>query len=270
MDKMLASTSLHVENCGDLYRGLARLCHDDREVPRAVIVCVDGLGKAEMEFFSIVSRTCPRIYVYVYGDQRSASRIAAAIDLGATGEATDDVIRNLAATVTQPAAESPRPALPRIVRPEEPAVEALVSAQVPKDSPSSLVGLDHSAPAVSDEPPVTAPSEPAATALAEPSTKLADKPDGRQQVDDEASQDSVRVPWRRYKGGPVRKGPQQRMPPSDDAKATEHAKSRAPAHEPLLTEEELQALIGDDIAAITPDSHDAGEPGERNDGGGLS
>ncbi len=252
MDKMLASTSLHVENCGDLYRGLARLCREDREVPRAVILGVDGLGKAEMEFFSIVSRTRPRTYVYVYGDQRSASRIAAAIDLGATGEATDDVIRNLAATVTQPA------------------VEALVSAQVPKDSPSSLAGLDHSAPTVSDEPPVTAPSEPAATALAEPSTKLADKPDGHQQVGDEASQDSVRVPWRRYKGGPVRKGPQQRKPPSDDAKATEHAKSRAPAHEPLLTEEELQALIGDDIAAITPDSHDAGEPSEQNDGGGPS
>ncbi|UCC30433.1 MAG: hypothetical protein JSU86_19810 [Phycisphaerales bacterium] len=270
MDKMLASTSLHVEECGDLYRGLARLCRDDWEAPRAVVVCVDGLGKAEMEFFSIISRTRPRTYVYVYGDERAASLIATAIELGAAGKATDDVILNLAATATQPSTESPTEAPPRVVTPEEPAVGASVSAAAPKDGPSSPPRADDFATAVSSEPLVTAPAEPVPSAPAESSPKPADKPGDGQRAEEVASEGSVRVPWRRYKGGPVRKGPQERKSPPDDPDTTEHAKPRVSSHEPLLTDEELQALIGDDIAAIAPNGQDAGEPGERNDGGGPS
>ena len=269
MDRLLASTSLHVEDCGDPYRGLARLCRDDWEAPRAVVVCVDGLGKAEMEFFSIVSRTRPRTNVYVYGDERAASLIATAIELGAAGKATDDVINNLAATAAQPHTESPTAAPPHIVTPEEPILEVSMSAVASKDSPSPPPASDF-ATAVSREPLVTAPAEPVPPAPTESSPKLADKPGQGERTEEVASEGSVRVPWRRYKGGPVRKGPQERKSPSDDPNTAEPAKPRVSSHEPLLTEEELQALIGNDIAAVAPDAQDAGEPGERNDAGGPS
>lgn len=265
MDNMLASTALHVEDCGDPYRGLARLCRDDREAPRAVVVCVDGFGKPEMEFFSIISRTRPRTYVYVYGDERAASLIATAIELGAAGKATDDVIYNLAATATQPSTESPTAAPPRTVTPEEPIVEASMSAAAPKDSLSSPSRAGDFATAVSSEPLIAVPAAPA-----ESSPELTDKPGYGERAEEAASESSVRVPWRRYKGGPVRKGPQERKSPSDDEDTILHAKPRVSSHEPLLTDEELQALIGNDVAPIAPDGQDAGEPGEGNDGGGSS
>lgn len=73
--------------------------------------------------------------------------------------------------------------------------------------------------------------------------------------DNEPAQ-SVRVPWLRYSGRPERKGPAS--PNAECAEAAEKrtagpeagngaaARERERGYEPLLTEQELAALLGDD------------------------
>jgi len=72
--------------------------------------------------------------------------------------------------------------------------------------------------------------------------------------DDATDAPPVPVPWLRHHERPVRRGPGRQEPEAGEQSASEAA---APARRspttPLLTEEELQALIGDDIAAIAPD-----------------
>jgi len=55
-------------------------------------------------------------------------------------------------------------------------------------------------------------------------------------------------------GGPRRAGP-HRTAPKTDTEATGDAGARGPAkpYEPLLTEQELRALIGDDLASLGPE-----------------
>ncbi len=296
MENVLAATPLAVDPCGDVYRGLARLCRKEQETsPWAVVVCVDGLGPTEMEFFSIVSRMCHDVDVYVYGGDHSTSRVAKAIELGASGEATEDVIRKLAAPPSTPVPESlvtkPHPD----VSCEAPAVERSGPREASQGTPPSpgatvrsaaisrserdastpserrATNSDEQGAAVSDEPETTTPTKPPVTTSIETSAPSARKTeDGKEKADDESSDGTVRVPWLRYKDGPVRTPPERRTSSSDAPAASQRVTSKASPQEPLLTEEELQALLGDDIAAIAPEDRTASGPDDRKDGGGSS
>ena len=72
------------------------------------------------------------------------------------------------------------------------------------------------------------------------------------------SEQAVRVPWLRYTDRPARTGPGNQPPPSaeDPAEPGPEVPTRT-SPEPLLTDEELRALIGeDDIAALAPEQPD--------------
>lgn len=239
VDGYLAAASLDADVCGDVYRALARLCRNASNAPRAVIVCVDGLGPPELEFFSLLSRARPDLPVYVYGDQRSESRIAKAIGLGAQGRATEEVIRSI--STREPAPPAPAPG---------DQVEAL-----PR-------------PTTSDTAPLATPSIDESPIQHQGATVQDDYGDD-DEVDGGAIEGSVRVPWLRYGDKPARTAPKPPTPTAHDAPSAEQEPSVSEAHQPLLTDEELQALIGDDISAIAPDGPDA-DPCDEPGGGEVA
>ena len=242
-DDLLAAAPFQVDTCEDVYRGLARLCRGGDEAPCAAIVSVDGLGPAELEFFSIASRTSRGVGVYVYGTKRSADRIAKAIELGATGRATAEVIQSVTAL-----AVPPTPA--RLVSPSASGAGSDKAAPQPT-APTKRLSFE--------APATDAPSERVAAISDGPASPPSDTPSSADSSDREGPDESARtgsparVPWLSYHDRPKRTAPRQREPARDEPVAAEHTETRPSSHEPLLTEAELQALIGDDIAAIAPD-----------------
>ena len=209
---LLASLPIEVEGCGDVYRGLARILRPPSNPPRAVIVCLDGLTTPEFEFFSIVARMRKDVSVYVYGSGRAEARIAKAIELGAKGPATTDLLAEL--TGGPPAS---------------------AMGQVPP--PPCEDGDETPRPPAS--PPT--PTEPI-------------------RADEEAPRKPARVPWLRYGDRPARVAPNAREPAPEPPPSLGRPSPRSVSFEPLLTEEELRALMSDDIAAIAPDESEARRP----------
>ena len=183
---LLETLQVNVYSCPDVYRGLARTCSDRSPAPQAVLVCVDDLVASELEFFSILARLRRDLPVYVYGHDRSKSRMARAMEFGATAEATESLLHALAA--------SPGPQPEPVARDESVALEG----------------------------------------------------EARNDRDPEATESApVRVPWLRYTAAPGRKAPARDM---GSVHRTDHdgpGDTAAGSCQPLLTEEELQALIGD-------------------------
>ncbi len=257
MSALLESVALSVEVCGDVYRGLARLCRkgDDRQagwpVFRAAIVCVDDLGTPEFEFFTVVSRACREIDTYVYGHGQSATRIARSIELGATGRATEDVIRALANTAVVESSQDPvSKAEADTLQPAE--VDDLLvdgaddnpgDAHAPRDS-------TWQAPSVTDE-------------VEEP--VVADE--FEQTANIEVPSSPVPVPWLSRSNLPRRTAP-GRPTPNDEPGTQETASAQPSRHEPLLTEAELRALVGDDIASIAPAEPDPNPQYDSDETGG--
>ena len=91
----LAAISLRVEECPDVYRGLARLARSDGDRPAAVIVCVDGLGDRELGFFPIVARQWSDVRVYVYSSPDFEVTARKAIGRGGCEVLGDEAICSL-------------------------------------------------------------------------------------------------------------------------------------------------------------------------------
>lgn len=196
---------LETQWCGDVYRGLALLLRPTSDSPQAAIVCLDGLGTPEFEFFSIISKLRRDLKVYVYAAAHSESRIAKAVELGATGPVTREAVAELTCG----------PPVPMTVE-----HHVLTSERV-TDKPVSPVF-----------PP--APTEPS-------------------RIDEQDAPKPARVPWLRYGDRPARVAPSHREPPPQPPNPNSQAPTPPPSYEPLLTEEELRALMSDDIAAIVAD-----------------
>jgi hypothetical protein len=171
-----------------------------------------------MEFFEFASRACRDLVVYVYGTGRAESRLAEAIEYGATGQATVELLESLTAEIAPPKHESDVDGPPPTsVQPEEIRNEG----SEPWEADDDLA------------PPVGAQDE---------------EDDG-----ETAEEAPVRVPWLRYPDRPARAAPRRTPPQESRPEPPPRAKpSLPPAHTPLLTDEELQALIGDDIASLAP------------------
>jgi len=261
----------------DVYRALARLGHDVQGDIRAAIVCVDELLPPEFEFFSLVSRLRPDVKVYVYGRRRARRGIEEALTRGATAELSDRILddfaghdaalhsdnrappEGLGSAVIEKAGHEPN------FEPE-PMREAITS---PLESPAGTVG---------DEDPL----------------------DEDERVEEEVGQSdgdsagAARVPWMRYAGGPIRTRPSPsqadktpleacRFEEVDDdgepladaahdpstsmrpAEPRRPPSSRRP-YEPLLTDEELRALIGDNGPSPAPQG--SGQQHRRESNGG--
>lgn len=205
---LLGTLGANVHSFPDVYRGLAKICSDRSPDPKAVIVCVDDLVASELEFFSILARLRRDLPVYVYGHDRSKSRMARAMEFGATAEATESLLRALAASPAPKPEPAPEP------KPEpEPAPEPEPVVLDDTDTHDEVGALEGEARF--DRLPETTEAAP------------------------------VRVPWLRYTAAPGRKAPPR---DTGSVQATDHDKPGDTAPEsfqPLLTEEELQALLGD-------------------------
>lgn len=228
---LLSPLGQRVCETDNVYDSLARLLDPRGEHPRAVVVSLDCVGPAEMEFFSLVARLRPKVPVYVYGGARHRERIADAIRLGARGPITEDALRDLAD--------------------EETPVTNRVGSSSESSDPLRPAGEDHVV-VVTDESDNEHNDEDWSPedAVDEGSGDLVDD------EADDAPSTPIRVPWLRYDDRPTRTAPPRR-----DSSAASSRQSADGAtgktgrpDEPLLTEEELQALLGDDVAAIVPQS----------------
>ncbi len=282
VEGMLAAASLQPQIFPDVYRGLARLCSADSSTSkstrqwRAVIVCVDNLAPAELEFFSVLRRKHPDLPVYVYGMEHFESRIQQAIGRGATGRVNEAVIRPLAdaarvrATETRElsgeASEATAESLPRgprILSDESETVEAAIRIvdELEVDTPEDVEVEDLGARAPEEEEDSSA-------------TESYEEEDAELDADDDEVRGPARVPWLGYSDGPARRSPGRTPPPSVEASpppAKGLEEEAREISEPLLTEDELQALLGgelDDIAAIAPEERREPEVDGHMDGKG--
>ncbi len=180
-----------------------------------MIICLDGLGTSEFEFFSIISKLRRDLKVYVYSAAHSESRTAKAVELGATGPVTREILAELAGS----------PPVPMTV--ETPAR----TSERMTDKPVSPPNAQHGHASVAHAIPT--PEQP--------------------RIDDEDAPKHARVPWLRYSDRPARVAPSRREPPPQPPDPQLQAPTPSRSCEPLLTEEELRALMSDDIAAIVAD-----------------
>ena len=232
MTARLATSSLVVDTCSDVYRGLARVCKAPAETYSAVVVCLGALGSAELQFFSTMARARPRVPVYVYGNASDAKREARAIELGAACVFTDDVMSHL---------ETSGASLDTDDSTQEPSPGAQKPAIADRADPRTAASTESLPDRLFDDDP--------------------SKPDH----DDHPSR-PVQVPWLNRAGSPARRKPSKPSKVQDvpeRSQSAEESSGRA-LPEPLLTDEELQALIGDDILSIPSDEHGTGE---QNGGG---
>ncbi len=230
VDTLLDSPSFLAQSCADVYRGLALVSSSRSPAISAIVVCVDGMTNAELEFFSIATRVASTIPILAYGAERYAHRVQAALEAGATSVATAEAIRAL----------------------------------IPNDSATSQAGeLTHE----DRQPPDAAHQDPdhAIPTVEQDDSESSELPP----ADDNENPRPIRVPWGQYDRAPARSAPTEPSPPRNGPTAAPSTptKRKSPLRGPLLTSEELQALIGDDISAIAPDEVDASEPGTALDEG---
>ena len=227
MERLLEAAELEVKTCGDIYRAMARVAQaasqPDSEMP-TVVVHLDGFSVADTEFFSIASRLRPQPAIYVYGT--SDELLATAIGRGATGEATAALVDSL------------RPARPAPESPEVMAADELAS-------PVASLVVE---PAASEDEPEVDLEFGAGDLVEEDAAVDAD------QIREEAPP-SPRVPWRAYADSPARTPP-DRTPPGRETQTQDFQSGEGDADvdppfdaSPLLTNEELEALVGDPEAA---------------------
>ena len=181
-----------------------------------VVVALECVGPRELPFFASTSRLRPGLAVLVRGHGENDPCVTRALESGATGVFVAEFWNTL---VPPRSVEVPMPAAPPV------SLEAVVpSVQVEKPPVEEVSALPDEAEEISEE----------AESSEAPSTP--------------------RVPWLRYSDGPARTAPMTRTPPPPTP--VPPAPKAPPASEsdcePLLTEEELEALMGDDISTIAP------------------
>ena len=262
IDAEWAALALPVEVCPDVYRALARLCDVRRRDYPIAVVLVDALGDAEMEFFSIAARVCRSTTVYVYGDERLRARLDDACERGASGIVTPGTLNELMATAVMPTA----PAVSEPVDPIPPRESVWPPSDSHRNGATGVVETNENrsaasveraalAPPVSEE--VTDPldlldEDPEDAVAAESMEVDADETDPDLDTDDDGSDETddespdVRVPWLRYPATPARSGPPPRGPIPNERRDDTSPRPRSILREPLLTDEELRALLGDD------------------------
>ena len=217
----IAEADCQAVPCPDVYRAMARLCSARNNRFCAVVVCVDRMESAEFEFFQLAATHYRDTPVYVFGSGQAQPKIESALRLGARQvlDAAD------LANVLKPA-PAPEP-FPQ-VEPEPDQAEETRAAQPEPDQ------AEETRAAQPEPPPVVGGTgENGKSTQEEGPTEL--EPKGRKKRDRTA-----RVPWLRYDDLP------QRAPPKRDEPAEGKPESTPDEPQgPLLTQEELDALLGD-------------------------
>ncbi len=252
IEQSLVASARPVQTVHSVYHAMLHLIRGSTKSYKAAIICVDGIEHAELEFFTILAQqnACPP--VYAYGHERSLPKLGKAVELGATGEATLDLVQQLVAIEVAPQP----PSTPDIKDPEPTTLERQLLAATPKPEPDTTEPEpDETAPAITDDvadqtppPPTRQPDE------TEPTIADAERADTADETET-----PVRVPWRNddttARRAPRRQPPPQRTPPAANESGAEQDNASQYEPGPLLTEDELRALIGDDDTTGNTDTH---------------
>ncbi|MEK6676519.1 MAG: hypothetical protein AABZ47_12815 [Planctomycetota bacterium] len=262
IENALNRVELQVDRCRDVYRSLARLGRANGKVYRAAVVCVDGLGEAEMRFFPAARRLCQGVGIFVYGSSCSEARVREAIRLGATGRVSREVLEGMVrvddvGAMTRPAIRRPESDLrtdPHHDLPLEGEGERQVNDVPYEKGEGSRV-----------DDPTYEKNMSANEETCHPTYGL--RIDGSTDVVEEEDS-AVRVPWGRYEGGPRRVGP--RKCNEEDRRANEE-ESRVddPTDDGALEKEKEGPLIEssgtreDDVGSMTRPTIRRAEPDLR-------
>lgn len=217
-DARIHQQSWEVIEINDVYRAMAWLCArkvDGRfeHTPRVVVACVDHLAAEEFEFFALVAQLRPDLAVLVYGRDGSPG-VGRALQAGARG------------VFTPSALESLRTQVKGAVRDDVPTAGP-IEDPIASPAPHSAAGVE----AEEEEEVLSEPAEEEELEAAPP----------------------TRVPWRTYDDRPQRLAPPRRPNGNGaDSRPTGSGASGSRRSTPLLSEEELRALIGDDISSLAP------------------
>ena len=211
----LAESGLDVRLCDDVYLGLAMILRTRDPRLRAVVACVDDIRTEEFEFFTLVARFRVDLPVYVYGRDHASPRVTRAIELGATGEATEAAIEALKPpthdndipdTANQ-SVERERPDQGLSIVPDAVGRDRL-SIESIRDSERR----DPCAKGATEQQP-----QDGKELEGERSVKEETAPTRNESgtVGHEEPDDAVRLPWLRYANRPVRQGPKDRVAQHD-------------------------------------------------------
>lgn len=91
-DEALLQAGLDVKHDETVYGALARLVRPADNPIKAIVVCVDSLDAADLEFFTQVACHYPKLPVYIYGGRPDEHRRRQALALGAQAEVSVDRI----------------------------------------------------------------------------------------------------------------------------------------------------------------------------------
>ncbi len=264
-----------VETVADVYHGMARLA-DRRRTYDAVVVDVAALDAGEMEFFDLAARYHWRVPVYVFSRTAPAGGsplVDAALIRGARAAVNaEELVRSLSRRTGSADAWSVPPEPSPLARQEEPPpaanrgaidqtleerLQRLLDADVDADSvePTARADLDDEPEAAEEAGGSELPSDPdvedavvtnetaPADNLARPRRASAGKGAG------------ARVPWRTYEESPQRVPPTRpKATPADVPRISVASPPDEPEPEPpLLTAEELNALMGSDAEGAPSD-----------------
>lgn len=258
----LRERGVPMTHCGDVYRGLARLCRSGRSPDRVILVYADALTAAEMEFFEHVARLRLAAEIYVFGSEAAGMRAERAVSAGATAVLTDahvDQVRaRLANVMTQHGERDQAEALDMAAaRSNLTSASAHEDIRVPgsaeRDSSPSDVTDE------SDESGVNEPS-PESPVVRVPWLRYGDEPKrSRPQRRDDTAAGS----GRRHEPGesgtdpggeadrsaPADQKPEMRKAPveGDTLADDDETERESRVRQPLLTEDELRALLGEDF-----------------------
>lgn len=247
----------------DVYRGLARALSHEQPI-EAVLVGTDALADDEFEFFTVLCRARRNTLILVFGE--NAQKIVQALQHGASGLVTREALFDL---------------LPKMQRMAETRILGDTAAVASEPEPTSPIVE----PALGRTPPIPLASPGISAERPQISLEEADE-DAEEppSASEEDATGTVRVPWLRYQGGPARiapgsagesqartdqaptagnhRRPQESTRPVAETNTVADEKLKVPPaaaklpvpvppecleeYEPLLTEAELAALLGDD------------------------
>ncbi|MCH7808441.1 MAG: hypothetical protein IIB60_04395 [Planctomycetes bacterium] len=248
MAALLESLSAEVDVCGDVYRAVARLCTQTPAATQAVIVCVDDLAPVELELFPLLKRVRRDLRVYVYGDCADTDRVVTAIELGADGRATEEIVRAMVERVGRE--EETRFDLPASTKPLTSDTVELPSQACDESAASQT----HLSIAYEDD---RAACDDATGAREDGDYVDTADETAAQAKSDEELRGPARVPWLRNNDGPARIAPSRMAAPLGKQRDEPSGVSDNRSDRPLLTEAELRALIDDELPPIVPS--DAGD-----------
>ena len=241
-----------IETATQVFAGMVLV---GRNEPMLVVVNVDRLGTAELDFLRIMHHRRRQLPVFVHASPFATANVDRAVRNGAAGSVSAEGLAALLdrpTTTREPAAgntaeiPSGEFALAGNVLDAQHRAQLLSDALRRHDRDSA----DAPAPAdlevdegIADEDDSFAePESEASDEVTEPIDENAEQVDAHDANELDGTTGAARVPWLRYHDRPRRVGPQPHARP-----APRPPIRRSPADEPLLTPEELDALLGNDL-----------------------